>query len=156
MCGYPTVPLYHVIGNNYTDRIFTTDPTVVENALDSGAYFSSNVLAYVYSNTTGWNVPNAVPLYGLDNVPETDHYLTTSWSEVESAVSSDGVEYQGVIAYVYNELPADCAGAVPFYRTYNPQLTVHFYTPSYADEMRVVNDDGYQNEGIAAYLFPPT
>ena len=90
--------MYHVIGNNYADRIFTTDPTVVENALSSGAYFSSDVLAYVYSNTTGWNVPNAVPPYGLDNVPETDHYLTTSWSEVESAVSSDGVEHQVSIA----------------------------------------------------------
>ncbi|KAI0695055.1 hypothetical protein C8T65DRAFT_666024 [Cerioporus squamosus] len=155
ICGFPTVPLYRVVSDSISDRIFTTDATEVEHALESGVYVRQAVLGYIYSNTTGPNVPRAVPFHRLGSAARTDHFVTTSWDEVESAVATNGYEYQGVIGYVYADTSAEtgCPGTVAFHRTFNPQLEDHYYTTD-AAEIKTVAADGYLDEGIAAYVFP--
>ncbi|TFK80683.1 hypothetical protein K466DRAFT_569499 [Polyporus arcularius HHB13444] len=156
ICGFPTVPLYQAVSDSISDRIFTTDATEVEHALESGVYVRQAVLAYVYSNTTGPNVPGAVPFYRLGSAAKTDHFVTTSWDEVESAVATNGYEYQGIVGYVYTEPSAEsgCPGTVGFYRTVNPQLEDHYYTTDAATATSVAKS-GYLNQGIVAYVFPP-
>ncbi|KAI0695054.1 hypothetical protein C8T65DRAFT_698827 [Cerioporus squamosus] len=155
ICGFPTIPLYQAVSDSISDRIFTTDASEVEHALESGVYVRQAVLAYIYSNTTGPNVPNAVPFYRLGSAAKTDHYVTTSWTEVESAVATNGYEYQGIVGYVYADTSAEtgCPGTVAFYRTFNPQLEDHFYTTSATVAMNL-SSNGYLDQGIAAYIFP--
>ncbi|RPD53359.1 hypothetical protein L226DRAFT_617470 [Lentinus tigrinus ALCF2SS1-7] len=154
-CGFPTIPLYRVVSDSISDRIFTTDASEVEHALESGVYVRQAVLAYIYSNTTGPNVPNAVPYYRLGSAAKTDHFITTSWDEVESAVATNGYEYEGTVGYVYADTSAEtgCPGTVGFWRTFDPQLEDHFYTTN-ASEANAVASNGYLNQGISAYVFP--
>ena len=81
--------------------------------------------------------------------------MTTSHAELEAAVYDDGFEYQGIIGYVYNEAPSTCAGTVPFYRTFNAQLTDHYYVTNATSAANAAKN-GYTDEGIAAYVFPPS
>ena len=96
-----------------------------------------------------------LPLYRIYDASGTDHYITTSETEVQAAVDSDGYEYQGITGYVYNQAQTDCAGTVPLYRLYKPSLPVHYYTTNTTDEANAINADGYDDEGIAAYVFAP-
>ncbi|RDX52577.1 hypothetical protein OH76DRAFT_1345054, partial [Lentinus brumalis] len=149
-CGFATVPLYVVVSGSLTDRIYTTDATEVERALEGGAYLHENVLANVYSNSTGPRVPNAVPLYRLWSASKTDHFVTTSWDEVQSAVDSNGYEYQGVIGYAYR---GHQCGDGAFYRMFRPDIEVHYYTLN-SSEIQTATSKGYMYEGITAYVFP--
>ncbi|RDX51294.1 hypothetical protein OH76DRAFT_1417352 [Lentinus brumalis] len=153
-CGYAVVPLYRAVSDSLSDRIFTTDASEVEAALASKTYVRSAILAAVYSNTTGSSVPGAVPLYRLYSAAKTDHFITTSWDEVETAVGGNGYEYQGITAYVYPE--AEC-GAVPFYRQYNPSIEDHFYSTTKPESAKssTTGVDGWFYEGITGYVFPP-
>ncbi|TFK80682.1 hypothetical protein K466DRAFT_569498 [Polyporus arcularius HHB13444] len=155
-CGFPTIPLYRVVSDSISDRIFTTDASEVEHALESGVYVRQAVLAYVYSNTTGPNVPGAVPFFRLGSAANTDHYITTSWDEVDSAVASNGYEYQGIVGYVFADTSAatGCPGTVAFHRSFNPQLEDHFFTTN-VSEAAILAGEGYLDQGIAAYVFPP-
>ncbi len=143
------------MSGSLTDRIYTTDATEVERALEGGAYLHENVLANVYSNSTGPRVPNAVPLYRLWSASKTDHFVTTSWDEVQSAVDSNGYEYQGVIGYAYADTSAEtgCAGTKAFYRMFRPDIEVHYYTLN-SSEIQTATSKGYMYEGITAYVFP--
>ncbi|CDO74840.1 hypothetical protein BN946_scf185022.g10 [Trametes cinnabarina] len=149
VCGFPVVPLYRAASDSLNDRIFTTDAEEIEAALASGQYVREAVIAYVYSPSTGPSVPNAVPLYKLYSPALTDHFITTSWAEVQSSVN-DGYEYQNITAYVYPEAQSDCAGTVPLYREYDPTTHDHQFTTS---KPATTPPAGYFNEGIAAYVF---
>ena len=154
-CGFPTIPLYQAVSDSISDRIFTTDASEVEHALESGVYVRQAVLAYVYSNTTGPNVPNAVPFYRLGSSAKSDHYVTTSWDEVESAVATNGYEYEGIIGYVYADTSAEtgCKGTVAFWRTVNTKLEDHFYTTDVTERDKVLAHNGYLDEGVAGYVY---
>ena len=154
VCGFPTIPLYRVVSDSISDRIFTTDATEVEHALETGVYVRQSVLAYIYSNTTGPNIPDAIPLYRVYSAAKTDHFITTSWDEVETAVGANGYTYQGVTAYVYPK--AEC-GAVPFYRQYSPSIEDHFYSTKKpaSSNSSTTGVNGWFYEGITGYVFPP-
>ena len=115
----------------------------------------SAVLGYVFSNDTGPHVPNAIPFVRLYSAPKTDHYLTTSWDEVETAVGTGGYAYEGIVGYVFASTSAEsgCPGTVPFNRAYNPANPEHFFSTN--SVAQIVKNQGYIDEGIAAYLFPP-
>ncbi|KAI0730605.1 hypothetical protein C8Q76DRAFT_715498 [Earliella scabrosa] len=150
-CG-TVMPLYSVTGHNgNTDRLLTTDASELERALQSGSYGGSAVIAYVYSNATARNIPGTVPLYRLYSAAGTDHYLTASWPEVESAASK-GYAYEGVVGFAHGT--AAC-GAVPLYRTFQPDAQVHLFTTSVGQRDNAVNTRGYFDEGITAYAFAP-
>ena len=146
------MPLYSVTGQNgNSDRLLTTDASEVERALQSGSYSSSSVIAYVYNNATARNIPSTVPLYRLYSAEGTDHYLTASWPEVQSAASK-GYAYEGVVGFAHGT--ADC-GAVPLYRAFQPTAQVHLYTTSVSRRDDAVKSRGYSDEGITAYVFTP-
>lgn len=154
VCGYPVVPLYRAASDVLSDRIFTTDANEIEAALATGQYVREAVIASVYSNTTGPSVPDAIPLYKLHSVGKTDHFITTSWSEVETAVNTDGYSYQGITAYVYADAEAGCA-TKPLYRQYNPTTEDHQYSLTQPESTGVNGKNGYFYEGITAHVFPP-
>ena len=154
-CGFPTTPLYVAVSGSITDRLYTTDASEVEQALESGVYSHEAVQAYIYSNTTGRNVPSAVPFYRLWSAAKTDHYVTTSWDEVEDAVGANGYEYQGIVGYVYADTSSEtgCPGTVALYRAFRPDIEVHYYT-TIASHVTDAESKGYIDQGIAAYVFP--
>ncbi|KAI9066536.1 hypothetical protein FKP32DRAFT_1601750 [Trametes sanguinea] len=157
VCGFPVVPLYRAASDSLTDRIFTTDAQEIEAALASGQYTRDTIIASVYDASTGPSVPNAIPLYKLHSEALTDHFITTSWAEVQSSVNA-GYDYQGVTAYVYPDAQSGCAGTVPLYRQYNPTIQDHVFgtaKPEPTSPATGMDKDGYFDEGIAAYVFAP-
>ncbi|RPD61989.1 hypothetical protein L226DRAFT_571372 [Lentinus tigrinus ALCF2SS1-7] len=154
-CGYPVIPLYVAVSGSITDRLYTTDASEAERALESGVYSHQSVLVYIYSNTTGPDVPDAVPFYRLWSSTKTDHYVTASWDEVESAVTTNGYEYQGVVGYTYADTSAEtgCPGTVALHRAFNPDIEAHYYTTN-ATAAENALSQGYFDQGIAAYVFP--
>ncbi|OSD01229.1 hypothetical protein PYCCODRAFT_1459876 [Trametes coccinea BRFM310] len=156
VCGFPVVPLLRAASDSLTDRIFTTDAQEIEAALASGQYTREAIIASVYDASTGPSVPNAVPLYKLNSDALTDHFITTSWAEVQSSVNA-GYDYQGITAYVYPEAQSGCAGTVPLYRKYNPDIQDHQFDTAKPEPTSSGGADksGYFYEGIAAYVFAP-
>ena len=51
-------------------------------------------------------------------------------------------------------LPAIAADVVPLFRLYSPGGTDHFYTASANERTIAATNDGYNTEGIAAYVYP--
>ncbi|KAI9066537.1 hypothetical protein FKP32DRAFT_1673864 [Trametes sanguinea] len=154
-CGFPIVPLYRVTSDLMTDHIFTTDPQEVEDALASGQWTGSEIIGAVYDPSTGPNVPDVIPLYGMNNVVLTDHFLTTSMNEVQESMNL-GYVYQGIIAYVYPDAQCECAPTIPLYRRYNPTILEHDYgtaAPEPTSPSTGEDPEGYVREGITGYIF---
>ena len=148
------MPLYSLTSATASDRLFTTDASEVERALQSGSYVvagDSPIIAYVYNNATARNIAGTVPLYRLYNAGGTDHYLTASWAEVESAAGK-GYAYEGVVGFAHGT--AAC-GAVPFYRIFQPEVLVHLFTTNATQRDASVSRRGYVDEGITGYVFAP-
>jgi hypothetical protein len=49
-----------------------------------------------------------------------------------------------------NRLP----GPVPLFRMYQPAIVDHFYTTNAAEAQNAINNLGYNNEGVAAHIWP--
>lgn len=127
-------------------------------ALTSGQYLLSreHVLASVFSNTIGMNIPHTTPLYKLYNAVQNDRFLTTSVEEMQDAMKNRGYEDQGITAYIYPDAQASCAEMVPLYRLYNSAIPDHNYVltkPS--TNSSGMTTEGYVYEGITGYVFPP-
>ncbi|GLB43085.1 hypothetical protein LshimejAT787_1205340 [Lyophyllum shimeji] len=48
---------------------------------------------------------------------------------------------------------ADPRQATPWFRAFNPSVVDHFYTANRQEWLNAINNLGYNNEGIAAYIF---
>lgn len=59
----------------------------------------------------------------------------------------------GVLATVGFIAPVAECGAVPLYRVYHPVAGAHFYTVSAAEKDNAVANLGYQDQGIAGYVW---
>ncbi len=154
VCGFPVVPLY---SNHLNDHIFSTDAVEIKAMLADWRYIRTYIIASVYSNTTGLEIPNAIPLYKLHSYEMTDHLLTTSFDEVQSAVNKHGYIYQGITAYVYPEPQVGCVETVPLYTMYNTSSVGHIYSLSKlnANSSTGRDPDGYLYQGIMGYVFAP-
>ncbi|TFY73454.1 hypothetical protein EWM64_g10558 [Hericium alpestre] len=99
--------------------------------------------------------PNAaVPLLRAYTARGTDHFYTTSATEMESAIAhSDNGPYvsEGNAALVFT---TQVDSTAPLYRLDNPNTIDHFYTTSASERDMAVENDGYNYEEIAAYVYP--
>ncbi|KAL0947950.1 hypothetical protein HGRIS_010579 [Hohenbuehelia grisea] len=114
-------------------------------------------------------VPHSVPLYRVWNGKLGDHFYTTNAGERQHAIASVGYVDDGITGYVYTE---PICGAKPLYRTYQARNKIvkayghriynvpgithhdHFYTMNLEERNHILNNEGYTDEGIAAYILP--
>lgn len=107
--------------------------------------------------STQSSIATTVPLLRSYTPIGTDHFYTTNTTEMSQAISSpSGYIFEGNAALVLSSPSLGDPAAVPFFRTYNPSQIDHFYTTDAGERDRAVSLSGYVDEGIVAYVYPPT
>ncbi|TFK45166.1 hypothetical protein BDQ12DRAFT_743178 [Crucibulum laeve] len=96
------------------------------------------------------NSEHAIAFYRAYSSSATDHFYTTSATEIKNAYSNLGYTYEGVAGHIF---PSQERGTIPLYRLYGSSATDHFYTIS-ASEKDNAALVGYTNEGIAGFVYP--
>jgi hypothetical protein len=91
----------------------------------------------------------ATSFYRLYQPSSGDHFHTTDWNEVLTAVQL-GYQYEGDRTKVSS---SDDGDLVPFYRLWNPANNDHFHTTDW-NEVLTAAQLGYRYEGIRAYVYP--
>jgi hypothetical protein len=91
----------------------------------------------------------ATSFYRLWHQPSGDHFHTTDWNEVLTAVQL-GYTYEGDRTKVSN---SDDDDLVPFYRLWNPTTNDHFHTTDWNEVLNAVQQ-GYRYEGIRCFVYP--
>ncbi|PCH43451.1 hypothetical protein WOLCODRAFT_75032 [Wolfiporia cocos MD-104 SS10] len=98
--------------------------------------------------------PGAVPFLRAYSPSATDHFYTTNATEMDIAVNSLGYSAEGNAGYIYNNtIGPFVVFTVALYRMYSPSRTDHYYTTSYTDREAAINGGGYNDEGIAGYVY---
>lgn len=112
---------------------------------------SEGVAGYVFETLDG--VPaSLIPYYRLYNSDKQSHFYTQDDAEY-SYLGDVGWNQEGVGYYIYDSsITIDNVTAKPWYRLYNLQSNVHFWTLSAAENSNL-GDQGWRQEGIAGYLF---
>ncbi|KIJ56174.1 hypothetical protein M422DRAFT_86625, partial [Sphaerobolus stellatus SS14] len=60
-----------------------------------------------------------------------------------------GYNVEEIAAFVY---PTQICGAVPYYALFNATIGNHFYTVDANERSELINQGGYQDQGIVAYV----
>ncbi|SJL11412.1 uncharacterized protein ARMOST_14815 [Armillaria ostoyae] len=89
----------------------------------------------------------AIPLHRAFNKEHSDHFYTTK------ATVASGWKLEGDAARIYDFQAPD---TVLFYRMYSPTAVDHFYTTDEAQRNNAINNLGFNDEGIAGYIYPST
>ncbi|KAF7337173.1 hypothetical protein MVEN_02155300 [Mycena venus] len=95
------------------------------------------------------NPADAVPFLRAFKPATGDHLETTSTTEWENAIESEGYQALSSIGRIFTTQEA---GTVPLYRLFAGVPQLHFYTPS-AVERDQAAQEGYTEEGIAGYVY---
>ncbi|THH12952.1 hypothetical protein EW146_g7219 [Bondarzewia mesenterica] len=95
---------------------------------------------------------SAIPLYRGYTPSGTDHFYTTNAAEMENAVDKLGFTSEGDAAYVFGS-HSSYTSTIPLYRMYSSSAVDHFYTTSASERDNAVNNLGYSDEGIAAFVY---
>ena len=136
-------PLYRSWSGS--DHFYTTDMSEHVD-FNNNDYIDEGIAAYVYKTKVGYTVP----LYRSYNQNINDHFYTTNEDEW-----NDAAEYyppwvkEGIAAYVFN---THVEGTVPLYRSWSG--SDHFYTTNMSEHVDF-NNNGYVDEGVAAYVYDP-
>ena len=93
------------------------------------------------------------PRYRLYNPNTFIHFYTTDANEY-NILGNSGWTQEGVSSRVVNGVATiDSVDAIPYYRLYNPNTGVHFWTTD-ANEYNVLGNSGWTQEGEDGYIFP--
>lgn len=145
------VPLYRLYNPDVHDHFYTTDDDEARRARRDYGYRAEGVACYVFADGS-YDADDLVAFYRLYNSSAHDHFYTTSSSEAHHARDYDGYTSEGIACYVYSDSDYD-DDLVPFYRLYNPSVYDHFYTTSRDERNNARDNDGYNYEGIACYVY---
>lgn len=92
-----------------------------------------------------------VPLLRGYSAKATDHFYTTTPSQMENAILNHSYKSEGDAAFV---LPSQAPDTVPLYRLYSATAKDHFYTTSNNERTNAIQNHGFKDEGITAYVYP--
>ncbi|KDR84285.1 hypothetical protein GALMADRAFT_237037 [Galerina marginata CBS 339.88] len=139
----------------FTSAVFVSLSMIINGAFSMPKIEARSLEARRVADSQACGDPRLlVPLFRLWNPVKKDDFYTTSAPEKQNAIANDGYSDEGVAGYVW---PTSTAGGqlqtIPFYRVYNPTVVNHFYTTSTAERDNAVNNLGYNNEGIAGYVY---
>lgn len=122
--------------NPYTSQhLVTTSPSEIDGLEQSG---------WTNEGSIG-TIPMIVPVYRLYNEGSGDHLYTANLDECNNCIES-GWKYEGVAAY---GSPKETNS--PIYRLYNPYNGLHLLSDSKAEVDNLVNNQGWNDEGILFY-----
>jgi len=166
--------LYHP-GTN--DHFYTTNKTEKDAALVNGyiddGYCKKyedgedNCVSYagmIFSNNASPGVKAVtIPFFRLYNPSSNDHFYTTDEFERKYAIDNygyiddqycDNYEQQGAgcVSIAGRIFPVKTE-LVPLYRLYHPGIGDHAYTTLLSEKDKALSV-GYEDEGIAGYIFP--
>ncbi|KAL2826750.1 hypothetical protein BJY01DRAFT_255899 [Aspergillus pseudoustus] len=145
------VPLYRAYNPTIYDHFYTTNQNEYNNAVQNLGYSAEGIACRLYAT----QVSGTVPLFRTYSQSATDHFYTRSAEERDRAVQSLGYSDEGIAGYVYPQQQSSVPSLTALYRTYNGQITDHFYTVSAPERDNAVQSLGYSDEGVAGYVFPP-
>lgn len=101
---------------------------------------------YLFARRVNSTTTTLVPLYRYMNDALSDHFYTTSWSELQSGAY--GYRYERVECYV---ISASTPGTTPLYRYVNDAVGDHLYTTNWSELGS--GSYGYRYEKIECYVF---
>ncbi|KAJ6462078.1 hypothetical protein C8R45DRAFT_1220579 [Mycena sanguinolenta] len=147
-CGDPSiaVALYEYFNSGTVDY-FLTPGTSVNSG--TGPYNFQGGVGFVFVT----NEPSTVPFYRLHKTGNVDtNFWTTSTDEVDSAVAQGFTsELAAPFLHIY---PSQICGAVPLFRVSNSGAQANFYTTSESERLEFITNMGYQDLGIAGFIYP--
>jgi hypothetical protein len=147
---YDTVPFYRLYNSDYHDHFYTTSRAEDQEARNKYGYQDEGTACYVYSDNSYDD--RLAKFYRLYNPDKHDHFYTTDRAEARQARRKYGYNDEGTACYVYKHDSYD-NNLVPLYRLYNPDVVDHFYTTSDNERQNAIDNDGYNDEGIACYVY---
>ncbi|TDL15582.1 kinase-like protein [Rickenella mellea] len=112
-------------------------------------YVSHKNLQLTRNPTMCCNPNNAVPLFRAWGPSQKEHFYTTSWLEMETAMAYLGYRSEGVAAYIF---VTQEVSTVPFFRLRHPMAPDHFYCATTSERDKAVAENSYAFEGIAGYV----
>ncbi|KAH7695226.1 hypothetical protein AAVH_37720, partial [Aphelenchoides avenae] len=143
------------------DHFYTTDYIEWHNAIKYFGYTGEGVTGRIYKASTTYSVP----LYRLWHTGRLDHFYTTNATERDYAISLEAYRDEGIAGYVFSASSVEpicpCPEARPLYRLFkegslqNDTAYDHFYTLNATEKALFISEYGYNDEGIAACIFPP-
>ncbi|KDR66519.1 hypothetical protein GALMADRAFT_44695, partial [Galerina marginata CBS 339.88] len=108
---------------------------------------------YVYPT----QICNSIPLYGAAQASAADHWYTTILTEHNELVALAGWADLGIIAYNFAPAfvyPSQMCGSAPLYVVSLASATDHYYITILGERDDMVDNLGWVDEGIAAYVLP--
>jgi uncharacterized protein DUF5648 len=141
------VPLFRLVSRTGDNHFYTTSAAERDRASKQG-YRDEGVAGYVATS----QVPGTVPLYRLvrQEGPRVIHLYTTSQSERDNAVRSQGFKAEGIAGYVPS---SPQSGTAPLERLGQPSTGEYLYTTSRDEITRAVSRDRYQDQGTCCYVW---
>ncbi|KAJ7443828.1 hypothetical protein FB451DRAFT_1295130 [Mycena latifolia] len=148
-CGDPTnaLPFYRSYKSTTVDHFYTTDVTLVNNAVAAN-YALQSVAGLVFVTQE----ESTAPFYRLHSVDATDNFYTMSTTERDNALQHGYVSVANdPETYIY---PTQICGSIPLYRLYNSVGKDNFYTTSESERLDFISNQGYTDIEIAGYVLP--
>lgn len=143
-----TLRLWSAMNTDLVDHVYSTNSSEID-FLKRFYGFSDE------RTTTGYlfaeQQPGTLPLFRLYGIGLTDHLYTTSLEERDHAVKRLGYTVVETVGYVY---PSGGSGRVSLYRLHNMGMHDHYYTTS-THQRDDAARNGWTDEGVACYIFPP-
>jgi Repeat of unknown function (DUF5648) len=154
------VPIFETYKSSYTDTFLTIDSQVRSLVINQYGYQDLGILGYVAKTT--------VPLGSLNNyvasfnryfkgAPQVEHFYTSSVAEQNLLVQSYGYVAEGAEGSIFKNSAA--SGLMPVTRLAKYDGATgdlqHKWTLNSALVSGLVGQ-GWQNDGVAGYLFPPS
>jgi len=139
----PKVPLYRLFSSHAADHFYTTNAAERDNAVRAYGYKYECPAAQILATPSEC----AIPLFRIFRNRE--HFYTTDVEEKNRTVPYGRDE--GIAGFVYGTRQS---GTIPLYRLYQPNTDDHFYTTSAPEKESCMTAGGWNDEGIACYVYP--
>ena len=141
-------PILRYQNESRQKHFYTSDWNELQGGRDKWLY--EGFEGYIASSPSCY-APNAQLLYRMWHDGRQKHFYTTSLNEVLAAEQL-GFVREAALGYVLNSAN-DLYHTQALYRRYKTSIDNHFYTASTNEAASAVTNSGYQDEGIAAYVF---
>ncbi|MCB0304437.1 MAG: hypothetical protein KDI38_11725 [Calditrichaeota bacterium] len=151
--AYPHwVPLYRLYKNADNDHFYCTTEEQRQVAAAQG-YVEERIEGHVAAKP--FIHPDMVNIYRLYSNEQKAHYYTSDGNDKDLKIIA-GYNYEGIIGFAYG---TDTPERVALHRLYKefsgPPVTYdYFCTISYAERVNAVNNYGFTDDEIVAYLSP--
>jgi hypothetical protein len=151
------IPLYSVTHYTYNDNFYSTNPSQIQEAINTYGYSNKQKVAFVHGGSFAIGADAVTPFhrtYGY--APYTTHFYTTDFNEVNTVTAAPySFTYEGEEGYLRTD--GMKPGSAPMYRlSYWWPATgdlMHWYGTDLQTRNQMIGQS-WTDEGIEGYVFP--